>query len=50
MGLLHDNLAAIRPGIRIFDTSARTGAGLDAWMDYLAEQRRLRASGRPSCV
>jgi hydrogenase nickel incorporation protein HypB len=50
MALLHDNLAGIRPGIRIFDTSARTGSGLDAWMDYIAWQRRLRAPGHTSCV
>jgi hydrogenase nickel incorporation protein HypB len=33
------NLNEIRPGIRIFETSAKTGAGVDAWLAYLAEQR-----------
>ncbi|MFZ0303377.1 MAG: hydrogenase nickel incorporation protein HypB [Terracidiphilus sp.] len=33
------NINEIRPGIRIFETSARTGAGVDAWIAYLAEQR-----------
>ena len=32
------NINEIRPGIRIFETSAKTGAGMDAWLDYLAEQ------------
>ena len=32
------NINEIRPGIRIFETSARTGAGMDAWLNYLAEQ------------
>ena len=35
------NINEIRPGIRIFETSAKTGAGMDAWLDYLAEQARL---------
>jgi len=33
------NINEIRPGIRIFETSAKTGAGIDTWLEYLAEQR-----------
>jgi Ni2+-binding GTPase involved in maturation of urease and hydrogenase len=33
------NINEIRPGIRIFETSAKTGAGMDAWLNYLAEER-----------
>jgi hydrogenase nickel incorporation protein HypB len=33
------NINEIRPGIRIFETSAKTGAGMDEWLAYLAEQR-----------
>jgi len=33
------NIREIRPGIRIFETAARTGAGIEAWLDYLAEQK-----------
>jgi len=29
------NINEIRPGIRIFETSAKTGAGMDAWLAYL---------------
>jgi hydrogenase nickel incorporation protein HypB len=36
------NINAIRPGIRIFETSAKTGAGMGTWLDYLKEQRDLR--------
>jgi len=43
LALLRANLQAIRPGIRVFETSARTGAGLDDWTAYLIEQRNLRA-------
>ncbi|MGV3519853.1 hydrogenase nickel incorporation protein HypB [Luteitalea sp.] len=42
MRALHDNLQAIRPNMRVFETSARTGAGVEAWVDYLVEQWRAR--------
>ncbi len=41
---LRANLDAVRPGIRVFETSARTGEGLEPWVGYLAEQRRLRVA------
>ena len=34
------NLNEIRPGIRIFETSAKTGVGMDAWLGYLMDQRK----------
>ena len=33
------NIREIRPRIRIFETSAKTGAGVDEWLGWLAEQR-----------
>jgi hydrogenase nickel incorporation protein HypB len=33
------NINEIRPGIRIFETSAKTGAGMDEWLGYLKEAR-----------
>ena len=33
------NIDAIRPGIRVFETSAKTGAGMAEWLGYLREQR-----------
>jgi hydrogenase nickel incorporation protein HypB len=33
------NINEIRPGIRIFETSAKTGAGMEEWLAYLAEAR-----------
>jgi hydrogenase nickel incorporation protein HypB len=33
------NINDIRPGIRIFETSAKTGAGMEEWLAYLIEQR-----------
>ncbi len=42
--LMRRNLDSVRPGITIFETSAKTGAGLSPWLDWLAE-RRARAVG-----
>jgi hydrogenase nickel incorporation protein HypB len=33
------NIRAIRPGIRIFETSAKTGAGMEEWLGWLEGQR-----------
>ena len=33
------NINEIRPGIRIFETSAKTGAGMEEWLGYLEEER-----------
>ena len=37
------NINEIRPGIRIFETSAKTGAGMEEWLGYLAEERTGRS-------
>lgn len=36
------NIREIRPGIRIFETSAKTGDGMAEWLSYLAEQHERR--------
>jgi hydrogenase nickel incorporation protein HypB len=33
------NINEIRPGIRVFETSAKTGAGMEEWLGYLIEMR-----------
>jgi hydrogenase nickel incorporation protein HypB len=33
------NLEAIRPGIRVFETSAKSGAGMEEWLRFLTSQR-----------
>jgi hydrogenase nickel incorporation protein HypB len=38
----HRNIREIRPNIRIFETSAKTGAGMDAWLEYLAAEKARR--------
>jgi hydrogenase nickel incorporation protein HypB len=34
-----ENIRRVNPTVRVFEVSARTGAGLDAWCAYLAELR-----------
>jgi hydrogenase nickel incorporation protein HypB len=36
------NINEIRPGIRIFETSAKTGTGMVEWLEYLREERAMR--------
>jgi hydrogenase nickel incorporation protein HypB len=36
------NINEIRPGIRIFETSAKTGVGMVEWLAYLAAERARR--------
>ena len=42
------NLSAVRPGIPVFETSAETAAGLDAWLAWLADRRARTLAGRPA--
>jgi hydrogenase nickel incorporation protein HypB len=37
------NINEIRPGIRIFETSAKKGTGMEDWLGYLEEQRAGRS-------
>ena len=38
----HGNLRELRPDMRIFELSAKTGAGMDAWLRFLHEERERR--------
>ncbi len=40
------NIESVRPGMTVFETSAKTGAGLDDWLDYLTSRRD--ALGKPA--
>ncbi|MEO1441916.1 MAG: hydrogenase nickel incorporation protein HypB, partial [Chloroflexota bacterium] len=35
-----DSIEQVCPGMQVFKTSAKTGAGLEAWVDYLVRQRQ----------
>lgn len=41
--LAHRNIREVRPNIRIFEVSAKNGAGMPEWMEYLRHERLLRA-------
>jgi hydrogenase nickel incorporation protein HypB len=36
-----DNLQAVRPGIEVLDTSGKTLAGLNEWIDWLEGRRQV---------
>lgn len=38
-----NNIQEIRPNIRIFETSAKTGVGMDTWFEFLASQHASRS-------
>ncbi|SCX32616.1 hydrogenase nickel incorporation protein HypB [Mycolicibacterium fluoranthenivorans] len=39
LAAFHTNLKAVNPGVTVIETSARTGAGVDAWCDWLCALR-----------
>lgn len=40
----HDNIQSVRPGMRVFEVSAKTGAGMDGLLRFLAT--RIAESGK----
>lgn len=38
-------IEAVRPGMPVLETSAKTGAGLDAWLELLGQRRRSLTGG-----
>ena len=34
------NIASVRPGMTVFETSAKQGTGIDQWLAYLASRRQ----------
>ena len=36
------NINEIRPGMRIFETSVKSGVAMEAWLGYLEEERKAR--------
>jgi hydrogenase nickel incorporation protein HypB len=39
------NIQAVRPGMQVFEVSAKTGAGMERWLSFLEQQR---AAARPN--
>ena len=44
------NLQAVRPGIEILRVSAKTGCGMDAWIQFLTSQREVRRVADPAAA
>jgi hydrogenase nickel incorporation protein HypB len=38
------NIQAVRPGMQILTTSAKTGAGMSEWLECLAQQKQVRCA------
>lgn len=34
-----ENIQSVRPGMQVFETSAKTGDGMDEWIEYLKQKR-----------
>ncbi|HEY7286879.1 MAG TPA: hydrogenase nickel incorporation protein HypB [Vicinamibacterales bacterium] len=50
-GALMRNIETVRPGLQVLEVSAKTGAGLPAWLEWLENnQWRLRPDVAPSQV
>ena len=42
----HRNIWAVRPGMQILETSAKTGLQMDAWIDWLVARQQERLATR----
>jgi hydrogenase nickel incorporation protein HypB len=47
LDLFRRNLTAVNPRVTVLEVSARTGAGVDAWCDWLVAQAPARALAAP---
>lgn len=44
-----ENIQSVRPGMKVFETSAKTGEGIDDWIHYLEQLRqRVKNTTMPS--
>jgi hydrogenase nickel incorporation protein HypB len=44
LGTARNSIQAVRPGIRIFEVSSKTGAGMDEWLEFLLSKRKELSS------
>jgi hydrogenase nickel incorporation protein HypB len=40
-----ESIASVKPGMRVFETSARTGQGMDEWLAYVRETAAAKRNG-----
>ena len=43
----HSSIEAVRPGMRIFEVSSKTGVGMGEWLEFLENHLKPRAETRP---
>jgi hydrogenase nickel incorporation protein HypB len=43
----HRNIQAVRPGMEIFEVSAKTGQGMDRWMSFLQQKKVFFSNNEP---
>jgi hydrogenase nickel incorporation protein HypB len=49
--LVLENIQSVRPGMQIFETSAKTGDGMEEWMEFLRQKRnQLMATANSSAI
>jgi hydrogenase nickel incorporation protein HypB len=41
----HRSIQAVRPGMEVFEVSAKTGAGMERWLSFLQSRRAARGPG-----
>jgi hydrogenase nickel incorporation protein HypB len=47
----HGNIQAVRPGMRVFRLSSKTGEGMDAWLEFVAARlAKMRSATAVSAV
>ena len=44
----HRNIEAVRPGMTIFTLSAKTGAGMEQWLDFLQARAAAARQAAPA--
>lgn len=42
-----ESIQAVRPGMRVFEVSSKTGAGMDEWLEFLESNLNSKAENRP---
>jgi hydrogenase nickel incorporation protein HypB len=46
LGAARKNIEAVHPGMTVFEVSARTGSGMEAWFDWITEQVKQKRGAR----
>jgi hydrogenase nickel incorporation protein HypB len=47
LGLVLENIQKVRPGVPVFEVSAKTGRGMDEWIAFLEQRREDKQKAAP---